>query len=106
MKALPKLSPPMLDAFNRMADDGLRLVRRQGGYWTTPSVPVSRRGVPDWYVPTQTMHALESRGVIRATREDPANWRADRVIHEDYLLLAAQVKEERAAAASSSGARS
>ena len=43
--------------------DGM-LVRRTGGFWTTPSMPETRPGVPDDYVGTETVKALANKGLV------------------------------------------
>jgi hypothetical protein len=65
------LSPHMAEAMRvAVMHDGL--VRAPGGFWTYARCPVGRVirdgsmefPVPDWYVTTHTVKALERRGLI------------------------------------------
>jgi hypothetical protein len=64
--AFVKITATMREALERAAADGAQLVYIRGGFWTTPSCPVSPRGVPHWWVSTHTAHALERRGLLAA----------------------------------------
>jgi hypothetical protein len=66
---------------------GGRLIREQGGFWTTPNCP---RGpylggrAPEWSVNVQTVRAMERRGWLARASAGP-EWGADRVITEAGL---------------------
>jgi hypothetical protein len=62
-----KLSATQRDVLGHMAADGGILERRPGGFWTTPSTPDVRPGVPAWWVATGTATALWRKGLIRET---------------------------------------
>lgn len=62
-----------------MAQDGGRLVRRPGGFWTTPNAGTNKYGAPFWYVSVQTVRAMERKGLLRRTHELPEEWRDPRV---------------------------
>lgn len=61
------------------------LVRRPGGFWTTPDAKgqqVAMTMVPDWYTTVQTVRAMGKKGLlVRANR-----WRED--WRDDWLLPA------------------
>ncbi len=74
----------------KLVEDPLhRLKRLPGGFWVTPSTPMTGRvlapsrfdaggAVPAWYTGTQTMHAMERRGWIQRVRVHPEEWRDER----------------------------
>lgn len=72
--ASKELSPVMMEAVANASVHGGQLVRRPGGYWTYRGCP-SRGKVPEWYVGTNTVHALIMRGCVEVTerlaRGDP-----------------------------------
>lgn len=64
-----QLSPVMLAALQHFRTHG-ELIRKQGGFWVgeTEQPTGGPTGPWRWYVKSQTIRSLESRGLIRATR--------------------------------------
>lgn len=66
------LSAAMVAALDEIQARGGRLVRYQGGYWSTPAAEC-HGGRPAWYIGTPTVNALVSRGRLAFTEwHDPA----------------------------------
>lgn len=64
-KAL-KLSAAMVEALDEINIHGGKLIRYQGGYWTSPGTAWAGHA-PAWYVSTPTINALERREWLRFT---------------------------------------
>lgn len=66
----PDLSPTMRKTLRHMRDQGGKLVRLKGGFWTYPSCPIKPKpyvdspSIPEWSVGTQTVQALRNRGLV------------------------------------------
>lgn len=67
-----KPTPTQLDLILRMLEDGRRIERLPGGFWTTPSTPRADKGagyaVPAWWVGAGTVNALARAGVLEVSR--------------------------------------
>ncbi len=60
-----ELSKSQQKAVDQLRATGGALHRWPGGYWTTEQMPASMsKRVPDWYVGTSTVSALEKVGAI------------------------------------------
>ena len=70
-----------------------RLVRLQGGFWTTRSTPASRmsgssrfyesRPVPAWYTGTLTVRSMEKRGWLKLAGVDARDWADERELTDE-----------------------
>lgn len=77
------LSKTQAGVVSKLAEQqGRRLVRVPGGFWTVADVAVPPYGVPTWWVTIQTVRALEKKGVLVRTNEFPEEWRDTRVLAE------------------------
>lgn len=72
-----KLSATMAIALAETIDHGGELVCWRGGYWTYPNCTVkTERGgyrIPTWYVGTDTLRGLVSRGYAEVTEKTPVS---------------------------------
>ena len=76
---MPKLSHTQAELVAKLcARPGENVFRIKGGFWTLPSVPLDRGGVPEYSVDIRTIRALEARGVLERTHELPDEWRDPR----------------------------
>lgn len=58
-------TPHQLEALQKAAADGRRLVRMTGGFWTVDSLVRSDGHLPLWAAGTLTVRACERRGWLR-----------------------------------------
>ena len=76
-----------------------RLRRLQGGFWTTPSTPLSGRtelvpssceryDVPSWFVTVHTIRAMEKRGWLCRAGVHSEDWRDERELTAEGLAVA------------------
>lgn len=88
-----KLSATMAVALAECIEHGGELVRWQGGFWTYPNCAVAHERkdyrVPAWYVGTETVRALATRGYLEATERLPTSSLVIRMRVIEAALLAA-----------------
>ena len=60
-----KPSPTQQAVIDTLTLVGRALVRVDGGFWTWDGCPVNEAGHPTWWVPVQTMRAMEVRGWLQ-----------------------------------------
>lgn len=66
------LSDHQLHAVRKARENGGRLLRLAGGFWTYPGCPMTPNGiVPEWWTGTQTIEVLTRRKVLRVTELTP-----------------------------------
>lgn len=78
-----KLSPSQEEVVRRLRESGQDLVRVLGGFWTLRALGEPFQGVPAWYVTTNTVKAMERRGLLERTSEYPEYWRDSRRLARD-----------------------
>ena len=71
------------ELINRMQDSGEAVTHQRGGFWSLPSVVRNARGIPEFWVPTRTVRALEARGLLERTGEFAEEWRDSRRLKEN-----------------------
>jgi hypothetical protein len=82
-----KLSNAQLDVIQRLsASPDQRLVRRQGGFWTTANASVNARGVPEWWAGVSTVTVLARLGVIKRTHEFSETWRDTHILDRERAI--------------------
>jgi hypothetical protein len=74
-----KISPTQQVVIDRMREADGRIFRLPGGFWTVSTATV-KDGVPDWWCGTQTVWAMEKRGLLQRTNKFPEAWRDDRML--------------------------
>ena len=93
-----KLSPTQEEAVAYLRKHGGTLWRWPGGFWTTADTPDAGEaregqggpadghtwGVPVWYIGTNTVMALERKGVLERTNAYPERWRDTRRLTEAW----------------------
>lgn len=64
-----KLSDKQIEVLKRLGahPHGSPIKRFPGGFWSFPDVPKLERGVPAWYVPTNTIRALVQAKLVEPT---------------------------------------
>lgn len=83
VEEVTKLSPTQQAVIARLREEPTGQLRRiPGGFWTTPSTPRNARGVPEWWVYVQTVHALEKLGWLVRQWEYQEEWRDTRIAAE------------------------
>ena len=78
-----KLSKTQQQVVDTLRRTGAPLVRVPGGFWTYQGCPVSRPGIPEWWVSVPTVRALERLGVLERTNQFPEEWRDSRKLAEN-----------------------
>ena len=94
-----------------MEDPQHRMHRLRGGFWTTPTTPMTgpvlppgRFGdggpTPEWYAASLTVFAMERKGWIRCVNRYKDAWKDDRELTDEGLALvqAPQLRSEEPAA--------
>lgn len=97
-----KFSQIQQKAIAYLRENGGILERWPGGFWTVPGTPSSRKSfayvegpgmtpdgpqgqaVPDWYIGTNTVRALEKKGVLERMNVYPEEWRDSRRLKEEW----------------------
>lgn len=77
-------TPFQLETIAALRKAGQTVLRRlPGGFWTYPGCPDGAKpGVPEWYVTTQTVRAMEDRGLLARSNVHPEEWKDDRALTE------------------------
>lgn len=88
------LSSTQLEVILKLTAPGASgvLERRQGGFWTEQGVGSDERGVPIWYVTSQTVQAMERHGLLRRLYRYPEEWRDDRELTEAWLTYGLELE--------------
>ena len=68
-----KLSPIQKEVVEKMeSEKATKLYRWPGGFWTTEKWDkekhTGRNGIPEWYAGTNTVRALQKKGVFKKTK--------------------------------------
>lgn len=63
-KALKAVTPTQLQVIAKLAETGSFLVRLPGGFWTYDGCGISGGGIPNWWVGTATIRAMEKKGLL------------------------------------------
>jgi hypothetical protein len=96
VKVAPKLSAEQARVVAYLREHGGQLTRWPGGFWTTPDtrLPGGSRidrvdgyryelhGAPVWYTSTQTVRAMERKGVLARTHTFTQEWCDTRTLVE------------------------
>jgi hypothetical protein len=63
-KALRAVSPTQLDVIGKLAETGSFLHYLHGGFWTYDGCGANAAGIPNWWVTSQTVQAMERKGLL------------------------------------------
>ena len=100
MATSTKPTSTQLDVLRHLKAEPTRRLRRlQGGFWTTPSTPLSGRtelvpssceryDVPSWFDTVHTIRAMEKRGWLCRAGVHSEDWRDERELTAEGLAVA------------------
>jgi hypothetical protein len=74
------LSSTQQDVVNKLTETGQAIIRLPGGFWTWAGCSVNAAGVPDWWVATPTIRAMERKGLLVRCNVFTEEWRDNRAL--------------------------
>ncbi len=86
------ISSTMLVTLREIAHRGGEVVCLKGGFWTYPLVAMNERGVPVWYVSTNTIRALSSRGLLALRTVPPFTFMTHGSVTDAGMVVVAGAK--------------